>query len=70
MEVCKDLVRISAGLRRPLEGEFAGDQIGDQFENQFSRVFSAGINWLLCPKARYKTLVEGKVIFFVDGKFQ
>lgn len=51
MEVCKDLVRISAGLRRPLEGEFAGDQIGDQFENQFSRVFSAGTNWLLCPKA-------------------
>lgn len=70
MEVCKDLVRISAGLRRPLEGEFAGDQIGDQFENQFLRVFSAGINWLLFPKARYKTLVEGKVIFFEDGKFQ
>lgn len=65
-----DLVRTSVCLRRPLKGEFAGDQRGDQFENQFSRVFSAGINWLLCPKAQYKAVVEGKVLFFVASKFQ
>lgn len=51
MEVCMDLVRIYVALRRPLKGKFAGDQVGDPFENQFSRVFSAAINWLLCPKA-------------------
>lgn len=44
------LVKIPVGLRRPLKGEFAGDQIGDPCENQFSRVFSAAINRFLCPK--------------------